>query len=144
MKKFSTIKGRRKKKDTTLKDCSDCPALCCHDLSVNILKPTTNKDVEDLMWQLNYDTVGVYIRNKRWHQLVKGRCEFLDKNDLCTIYKDRFDICREHKPPHCERYDDWYDVLFTKPHELEEYIKAEKKRWKKGRSMSKNNKKPKK
>lgn len=119
----------RKKENTTLGDCSDCPALCCHDLSVTILKPTTKKEIEDLMWHLNYDTVGVYIRNRRWHLIIKGRCQYLDDRNMCNIYDRRFDTCRKHMPPYCERYDDWYDVLFTTPFELEDYLEAEKKRW---------------
>jgi len=129
MKKFSTNKTIRPKQNTALDQCSDCPALCCHDLSVTILKPTTNKEIEDLMWHLNYDTVAVYIRNRRWHLLIKGRCQYLDAKDLCTIYDERFDTCRKHKPPYCERYDDWYDVIFTTPFELKDYLDAERRRW---------------
>ncbi|MEJ2191689.1 MAG: YkgJ family cysteine cluster protein [Nitrospirota bacterium] len=128
-KKLSTIKKERKRKKTTLKDCSDCPALCCHDLSITILKPRTRKEIDDLMWHLNYDTVGVYIRNRRWHLIVKGVCQYLGKDNLCTIYDDRFDTCRKHLPPYCERYDDWYDVMFRTPFELRDYLREEKDRW---------------
>lgn len=127
-KKLSNIKGIKPDRKTTLKGCTECPALCCHDLSIIILKPRTRKEIEELMWHLNYDSVGVYIRNRRWHLIVKGRCQYLDKNNLCTIYHERFDQCRTHTPPHCERYDDWYDVLFTTPFELQEYFDKERKR----------------
>jgi Fe-S-cluster containining protein len=136
-KKLSKIRGRKPGNRATLSACGDCPALCCHDLSVTILKPTTKKEVEDLMWHLNYDSVGVYIRNRRWHLIVKGRCQFLDKNNLCTIYEDRFDTCRQHMPPYCERFDDWYDVLFITPFELKEYLEAEQRRWRKNSARSK-------
>jgi Fe-S-cluster containining protein len=129
MKKFSTSKTSRPRQKTALDECSDCPALCCHDLSVTILKPANKKEIDDLMWHLNYDTVRVYIRNRRWHLLINGRCQYLDKKDLCTIYDRRFDTCRNHRPPHCERYDEWYDVLFTTPFELQDYLEAERLRW---------------
>jgi Fe-S-cluster containining protein len=136
-KKLSKIRGRKPGKRASLAECGECPALCCHDLSVTILKPTTKKEVEDLMWHLNYDSVGVYIRNRRWHLIVQGRCQFLDKNNLCTIYEDRFDTCRQHMPPYCERFDDWYDVLFTTPFELKEYLEDEQRRWRKKSARSK-------
>jgi Fe-S-cluster containining protein len=128
-KKLSVINSRKPGKKATLPACGDCPALCCHDLSVVILKPTTKKEVEDLMWHLNYDTVGVYIRNRRWHLIIKGRCQYLDESNLCTIYDKRFDTCRKHNPPDCERFDGWYDVMFRNPFELEEYMKKEQERW---------------
>ncbi len=116
-----------KQKDTTLSACGDCPAACCHDLTINIKKPRTNYDLECLMWQINYDTVAVYVRNRRWHLLVKGACQYLGDDHLCKIYEDRFDLCRDHKPPHCEWFDQWYDFMFTDPKELEAYIKTERK-----------------
>lgn len=139
-KKLSDIKGGKPGEKATLPECGDCPALCCHDLSVTILKPTTRKEIDDLKWHLNYDSVGVYIRSRRWHLIIKGRCQYLDGNNLCTIYERRFDTCRKHKPPYCERYDDWYDVLFTNPFELEEYLQAEKKKWRKKPSSGKKKK----
>lgn len=112
--------------NTTLKGCEGCPAICCHDLSITILRPRTRADIDDLKWQLNYRTVGVYIRNRRWHLIVEGPCQYLGQDSLCTRYEDRFDICRDHKPPLCERYDEWYDVLFTDPDELEAYLRAQR------------------
>jgi Fe-S-cluster containining protein len=113
-------------KKTDLKQCDDCPALCCHDLSIEIKRPRTRHEIDDLKWRLNYDTVGIYLRNRRWHMVVKGRCQFLDEANLCTIYDRRYDICRDHTPPYCEKYDDWYDVMFTHPDELEAYLRAQR------------------
>lgn len=131
MKKFSTPMTKRSVQKTALDACSDCPALCCHDLSVTILKPSTGKEIDDLMWHLNYDTVRVYIQSRRWHLHVKGRCQYLDDRNMCTIYDKRFSTCRNHKPPYCEKFDDWYDVMFETPFELQEYLEKEKARWKK-------------
>lgn len=113
----------------TSKDaCNDCEALCCQGLTIDIKKPRTRDEVETLLWQLHYDTVGIYILNKRWHLFVEGRCGYLDDNDRCTRYERRNDICRRHNPPECEKYLDWYDVMFDTPEELEAYIKKEKKK----------------
>lgn len=123
-KSSKAVKGR---KSTTLSECGVCPAVCCHDLSIPIIKPKTLAQMDALLWQLNYDTVGVYVRSRRWYLLVKGRCRYLGDDHLCTIYEDRFDNCRAHKPPVCEWYDEWYDILFTTPEELRAYLTAQRK-----------------
>jgi Fe-S-cluster containining protein len=131
MKKFSPLKITRPKEKTSVKDCGTCAALCCHDLSVEIKRPRTKDEIEDYKWRLHYDTVGIYIRNMRWHMIVKGRCQYLDEKNLCTIYDRRDEVCREHMPPDCERFEGWYDVLFTKPEEMEAYLDKSKKKKKK-------------
>ena len=114
-------------KFTDLEACNDCPAMCCHDLTIDIKKPRTNYDLGVLMWKLNYENIGIYIRNRRWHMIVKSKCQYLGEDNLCTIYEKRDDICRNHMPPNCERFGEWYDVMFTTPYELEAHIKAERK-----------------
>ena len=59
---------------TTLGECQDCPALCCHDLVVPIDKPRTADDIEELKWELQYDTIRVFVRSHRWYRLIAGRC----------------------------------------------------------------------
>ena len=113
-------------KKTDMPECGACPAACCHDLTIPITKPRTIADIDVLKWQMNYDTVAVYVRNKRWYMLVKGRCMYLDEKDLCTRYAERFDICRDHKPPYCEWFDDWYDYMFTDPEELDAFLTAQR------------------
>jgi len=106
--------------------CNGCPSKCCNDLSMLIGPPTSKSDYEDLHWQLRYDTVRVYIRNRRWYILVKGRCMYLDKNDRCKIYETRPEKCRVHNPPDCERFGDFWDVMFETPEQLDAYFKKKK------------------
>jgi len=113
---------------TTLEACNDCPALCCHDLVMPIEKPKTDQDVEELKWELQYDTVRCFVRSHRWYRLVKGRCIYLDRNNRCKIYARRPKRCREHKPPDCEFFGEFYDVMITTPEELDEYLAARKRR----------------
>ncbi len=105
--------------------CNDCPALCCKNLVMTLPKPKTKADIEDLEWQVRFNTVSIYIHHNRWHLMIEGHCIYL-KNDLCTIYNDRPKKCRNHNPPYCERYDTWHDVLISTPEELKEYLKKEK------------------
>jgi Fe-S-cluster containining protein len=111
-----------KKVSTSKRFCSECPALCCKNLSMRIGKPANRSEVEDLKWQLHFDTVSVYIRNNRWYQLVEGRCMYLSDDDRCTIYPQRPDMCRRHNPPECEFFGDFYDIIIKTPEELEGHL----------------------
>ncbi len=115
-------------KKTSKAECSSCPALCCEGLTIDITRPRSREDLEILMWKIQYEHVGAYILNGRWHLFVEGRCGYLGDDDLCVRYESRNDICRAHNPPDCERFVDWYDVFFETPEELEEYYEAERRR----------------
>jgi Fe-S-cluster containining protein len=107
---------------TTRKECEQCPALCCKNLSIRILRPRTRAEIQDLKWQLQFDTVRVYIRNKRWYQLVEGRCIYLAEDNRCKVYPLRPDVCRKHNPPDCEFFGDFYDVMIETPDQLEAHL----------------------
>jgi len=134
MQRMSKKKHKKKKKKktksprTTLEACNNCGAKCCHDLVMPIEKPKTDSDVFELKWELQYDTVNVFIRSHRWYRQVLGRCQYLDKHDRCTIYERRPRRCREMKPPDCENFGEYYDTMITTPEELEEYLESKKRR----------------
>ncbi len=107
----------------TEKTCLECSAICCKDLAVMITRPRSKEDIEELKWQLHFDTVKVFIRNHRWHVLTRGRCIYLNRRNLCDIYERRSDKCREHAPPDCERFGEYYDVMISTPEELERHLK---------------------
>ncbi len=108
--------------------CRGCPALCCHDMVEPISRPQTSHDVEELKWQLQYDTIRVFIRSHRWHVIVQGRCMYLTDDNLCSIYDRRPERCRQHNPPDCERYGEFWDVMINTPEELDAYLQKEKRR----------------
>ena len=108
--------------ETTFKACATCGAKCCHDLVMPIDKPRTADDVAELKWELQYDTVRVYIRSHRWYRIIAGRCIYLDRNNRCTIYERRPRRCREIRPPDCEHFDDFYDVMIATPEELDSHL----------------------
>jgi len=122
---------KKTKKNDNVNECLTCGAICCRNLSLSIGKPVTKSEKEDLKWQLHFDTVKVYIRSNRWYQQVDGNCIYLNKKNRCTIYEKRPDKCRKHNPPDCELYGKYYDTMFTRPEELEEYFKKQKKKRKK-------------
>jgi Fe-S-cluster containining protein len=89
-----------------------------------IYRPRNRAEVEDLKWQLRFDTVRVYIRNNRWYQLVEGRCMYLAEDGSCTEYGRRPDKCRRHNPPDCEFFGRFYDVMISTPDELDDYLNS--------------------
>ena len=118
----------RKKSRPALEACQDCPALCCHDLVMPMTKPRTDDDIFELKWELQYDTVRVFIRSHRWYRIIQGRCMYLDENNLCTIYARRPRRCREHNPPECEKFGEFYDTMISTPQELEAHLARSKRR----------------
>ena len=122
-------KGKKDKAAaTTLDPCHKCGAKCCHDLVMPIEKPKTDSDVFEMKWELQYDTVNVFIRSHRWYRMVLGRCQYLDKHDRCTIYQRRPSRCREMKPPDCEHFGEFYDTMINTPEELDAYLESRKRR----------------
>lgn len=102
--------------------CKGCPALCCNNLVSSIFKPTTKKEIVDLAWHLHFDTVSVFLRNKRWYMYTKGKCMYIGTNNKCMDYENRSDRCRQHNPPGCERHGKWYDVMLETPADLRRYL----------------------
>jgi len=106
--------------------CINCPALCCKDLAIMIIKPETKTEINQLKWYLHFDTVNIFIRNHKWYLMIKGKCIYLNRKNLCKIYNTRPLKCRRHRPPSCERFGRFYDTLISKPDGLENYLKGKK------------------
>ncbi len=103
--------------------CLKCPSLCCNDLTYTITKPKNREDIDELKWDLQYNTVRVFIKSNRWYEIIEGRCTYLDKKNLCSIYDKRPKKCRTHMPPACDWFGQYYDILISTPEELDAYLK---------------------
>lgn len=108
-------------------NCDGCPALCCKGLEKEIPRPKTKLDEENLLWQLHFVNTRFFIRDRKWYELSLGDCRYLDANNLCTIYGNRFDVCKDHNPPECERYGEIFDVMFETPEEMSAYFDKKRK-----------------
>ena len=65
------------------------------------------------------------------HDLVMEISKPKNEEELKTLkwylyYENRHDICTKHSPPKCERYEEWYDVIFDDQYELEKYVYEKK------------------
>jgi Fe-S-cluster containining protein len=115
-----------KAKDKKDKVCKECKAPCCRNLALAVPSPKNRYDVETLKWYLHFDTVQLYIRNRRWNILIQGKCIYLSKKNLCTIYDRRPKICRAHRSDACEMTGQWYDTILSLPDDLEAHLKRKK------------------
>ena len=102
--------------------CRKCGGLCCRKLAMEIDTPENKDDVDQLLWELQFDTMRLYIRDGKWYQLVDGRCMYLSPENRCSIYHRRPRKCREHSPPECEYFGKFWDVMLSTPEELQDYL----------------------
>ena len=85
--------------------CKKCTALCCKYFALEIDKPTTKNDFENIRWYISHQRTSVFIQQGKWYLNVKNRCKHLDGNNRCKIYEERPAICRRLDPGNCEFHD---------------------------------------
>lgn len=110
--------------------CVQCiPAKCCRYFSLEIDRPRSKRDYDDLLWMLAHRDVSIYIEEKKWYLMVHNECSFLDtRTNLCVSYETRPQMCREHCVDECE----WHG-----PYDFEEHFKSynDFARWLKKRNL---------
>jgi len=85
--------------------CEKCDALCCKYFALEIDKPTTRNDFENIRWYISHQRTSVFIQEGKWYLNVKNRCKYLDSSNRCKIYERRPAICRRLNPERCEYHD---------------------------------------
>jgi len=85
--------------------CKKCDAFCCKYLALEIDKPTTKNDFENIRWYISHQKTSVFIQEGTWYLKVGNRCKYLDNTNRCKIYEKRPAICRKHNPRECEYHD---------------------------------------
>ncbi|NQT50487.1 YkgJ family cysteine cluster protein [bacterium] len=82
--------------------CGTCDGKCCRYFALEIDKPTSKRDFEDIRWYLAHENTRVFVEDGEWHLEVQNVCRHLDGDSRCRIYDDRPAICRDHKMSDCE------------------------------------------
>ncbi len=133
-------KTMRKKEDPCLK----CKGICCRYVALPIDNPESKDDFDDIRWYIAHKGVWVFVEDEDWYVCFNAKCEFLDKNNRCSIYETRPKICRGYKTDECEFLGEGeaYDMKFTRIDEIEKYAKdfLREKRKKKAKKKSKKKK----
>jgi len=111
--------------------CAQCvPAKCCRYFSLEVDRPRSKRDYDDLLWMLAHREVSVYIEERKWYLMIHTQCRFLDtQTNMCAIYENRPAMCREHPFEECE----WHG-----PYDFEEHFKScdALKRWMRKKGLS--------
>ena len=87
--------------------CDGCDE-CCRHVAVEIDKPTTKNDFENIKWYVAHKNVNVYVDwDNDWHIEFMTPCDHLNQiTKLCKIYRERPKICREYSQVDCVRHSD--------------------------------------
>jgi uncharacterized protein len=114
---------KQNKKSKKVQSCSDCNAICCQYVAIEIDKPTTKKDFEDVRWYVAHRDIWIFVDNDEWFVCIERPCKYLSKTNQCTMYETRPQICRKYKTEDCEKYGTGkpYDLKFSTPDEVEKY-----------------------
>ena len=108
------------------KTCQECGAKCCRYFCLEIDKPETFEDYEDIRWFVLHRNVAVHIEeNGDWYLQVNNRCRNLRRDNLCRDYENRPIICRKYSPDDCDHTgaDYRYRAEFTNPEQVEAYAR---------------------
>jgi Fe-S-cluster containining protein len=104
--------------------CERCVALCCRYFALEIDKPETKREFEDLRWYLLHEDTQIFVEEGEWYLQVNRKCRALLPDNRCGIYENRPSICREYNTTGCDWHADAYDyeLMFTEPEQLERYM----------------------
>jgi Fe-S-cluster containining protein len=113
------------KKKQSKNPCTECGAICCKYVAIQIDQPTTPRDFDDIRWYIAHQEVWVFVENGDWYVCVDRRCKYLTRDNRCKIYDERPKICRKYGTADCERNGDGdpFDMKFNRPEEIEEYAR---------------------
>jgi len=91
--------------------CAGC-SNCCEYIALELDKPTTLKDFDQIIWYLLHKDVWVYIDDSGdWYMQFNTVCEKLE-NRRCTYYPHRPHMCRDYDPADCIRYEGEQEEVF--------------------------------
>jgi uncharacterized protein len=117
------IRGKKGKAGTN--PCSACRAICCRYVAIQIDKPTTPGDFDDIRWYIAHRGVWVFVDDGDWYICIERRCSYLAKDNSCRVYDARPRICRKYRTRTCELNGtgEAYDLRFDRPDQIRRYAK---------------------
>ncbi|OHD70651.1 MAG: hypothetical protein A2W19_01230 [Spirochaetes bacterium RBG_16_49_21] len=105
--------------------CAECGGKCCEYIAIEIGKPSTKTDYDNIRWYLAHKDVHVFVdHNRKWHVEFRTPCENLTADKKCTIYENRPRICSRHGigEQECEFFASPYLLYISSPGQFEEYL----------------------
>ena len=105
--------------------CSYCTAKCCRYFAFPIDTPDCWEDFDHLRWYMIHGRVSLFVEEEDWYIMIHADCRHLQEDNLCGIYLDRPQVCRDYSTDQCEFEDDaTYDKFFESPDQIWEYAEA--------------------
>lgn len=108
------------------KTCFECNQECCKSVIIEMDKPETREDWEDIKWQVAHKNVQVILDNEdAWCIEFLTECDEMDENGRCKIYDKRPDMCRNHSSQRCAVNGEgsYYEVILKSIKDVEDYLK---------------------
>ena len=111
--------------------CHLCSALCCKYFALEIDKPTTPQEHDEIRWYLLHQNVLVWVSEGDWYLEVQNVCRHLQPDRSCGIYETRPQICRDYGMPEiegpCEFFTQGveYDLFFDTAEKFEAWSREE-------------------
>jgi Fe-S-cluster containining protein len=82
--------------------CEGCVAHCCRYVLIEVDKPTSKSDYDQIRWLLLHENISLGIgEDSCWYIEVATRCKELDERNLCRSYLNRPDLCEKYDPEEC-------------------------------------------
>lgn len=106
--------------------CEDCDGDCCKYITCIVKAPKGPEDWDELKWMLLHKGVTIYVdEDGDWNVEVMTTCKKLGKDNRCTIYDKRPDVCKDHGTHECESNEDSFEpnIHFEKPEDVDNYLK---------------------
>lgn len=109
-----------------MKTCSDCAQQCCKSVIVEIDKPTTLEDWDNIRWKVAHKNVWV-IKDFEddWCIEFFTDCKYLAESGKCEIHHQKPQICTEHDPEECivNGEGEFYQVILKSITDVDDYLK---------------------
>lgn len=83
--------------------CGYCTnSTCCAYVTQHLDTPRSMEAFDTLLWQVSHRDVQLYKDDDGWFLLINNRCNHLQPDGRCGIYRKRPQICRTHSNDDCE------------------------------------------
>ena len=107
--------------------CLGCSNFCEY-VSIEVDKPTTPTDFDEIIWYLVHKDVWVYVDDDGdWHAQFNTPCDKLE-DQRCGYYPHRPQLCRDYEPKTCVRYGEGDAEKYLFKNEVDLYRYLAKKR----------------
>ena len=87
--------------------CTGCVAHCCRYVAVEIDRPRSKWQYDQIYWMLLHAGVSLFVDPAgKWYIEFRTRCEQLAEDNRCAIYDRRPNLCKQYEVVDCPVWSD--------------------------------------